>query len=464
MKNVVCYSVCMLLISFICVSAEEIHPGDYTVGSISKGEVDTYFFDADAGEYVSVLIGEITDYGGFSPQIEFFDPDGTRTSVYGTQSASINAAKIKKSGSCMIIVHSYNWVSEGIYALSVIKNPGTDVNDIDDDPVAIMPGELKSGYIDVGDLDGYTFEAAAGDVVTILMSETGDYGGFDPRVELIEPDGTRTYYSLSSRTSADFIDAKKISKAGTCMIIAREYNGYQTGTYNLSMVKTASTDLSEPVNSPVLLTAGQLATGVIEKGQLNGYTFNASAGDIITILMGEMIDCYGFSPQLDLIEPNGTRAYFTGSESAVINAKKLSETGTYMLIARSSSGYAEGMYGLTMLNNSNTLENDSQDSAVAIKSGDVKNGSISKGDLDAYIFQADAGDAVNIVMSEVGDNGDFDPQVELVEPDGTLTSVWNAGSAELNKTLSKAGTYMIIARERQGNQEGTYTLKLNIVK
>lgn len=464
MKSVVCYSVCMLLISCVCASAAEIKPGDYTVGSITKGEVDTYFFDAGAGECVSVQIGEVTDYGGFSPQIEFFEPDGTRTSVYGAQSAAINAKMIKQSGSCMIIVHSYNWLSEGIYALNVIKNPGTDVNDIDDDPVAITPGELKSGYIDVGDLDGYTFEAAAGDIVTILMSETGDCGGFDPRVELIEPDGTRTYYSTSSRSSADFIDAKKINQAGTCMIIAREYNGYQTGYYNLSIVKSPGTDANGSDNKIISLTAGQLQTGSIAKGQLNGYTFNASAGDVITVLMGKMIDYYGFSPQLDLIEPNGTRTYYTGAEAALINAKKLTETGKYMLIARSSTGCAEGMYGLTMLNKSSTLENDSQDSAVAIISGDVKTGGISKGDLDAYIFQADAGDVVNIVMSEVSDNGDFDPQVELVEPDGTLTSVWNAGSAELNKTLSKTGTYMIIARERQGNQEGTYTLKLNIAK
>jgi hypothetical protein len=110
------------------------------------------------------------------------------------------------------------------------------VNDPEDDPVPIRPGEYKTGYIAEGDLDGYTFYANAGDFVTILMGEVNDpTGNFRPQVELIEPDGSRTW--RASGVFSATIDVQKIEQSGMCTIIARELLGVGTAMYALNMIR-----------------------------------------------------------------------------------------------------------------------------------------------------------------------------------------------------------------------------------
>jgi trimeric autotransporter adhesin len=461
MKRYILYSICMILVFSACVSAETILPGEYKTGSISVGGVYTYIFSANAGDTVTILMGEISDFGNFTPKIELIEPDGTNTSAYGVNAAVINAKKIKSSGSCVIVAHDSGWLAVGTYGLSLMKNPGTDVNDPEDSSVPILPGEYKTGKIDIGDLDGYTFYANAGDIVTICMGETVDYGGFDPQVELIEPDGTRTSVSGTTSTTFVAINAKKINTSGNCLIIAREKDGYQTGLYGLSMVKKPGTGEAIPDNNAITILPGEYKTGCIDKGSLDGYTFDANAGDVVTVLMGKVADYGGFAPQVEIIEPNGVRTYVTGTDSAAINAKKITQSGKYMIIARSNNGSYAGTYGLSMVKNPGTFVNDIEDSTVAILPGENKTGYINYGDLDGYSFHADAGDVVSIIMQKVIDFGGFDPQVELIEPDGTRTSASGTSSATIsNKTISLSGNCLIIAREKEGNQTGSYNLSM----
>ena len=445
------------------VCADEILPGEYKTGSIAGIlKMDFYTFDANAGDVVTILMGKITDYGGFNPMIELIEPSGTNILAYnsGSQVAVINAKQLAQSGTYTIVAHGEGWVSSGKYGLSLIKNPGTIVNDPEDDSVQILSGEYKIGFIDKGDLDGYTFDANAGDFVTILMSEIGDKGGFEPQVELIEPNGTRTStYGTNSTT----IINKKINQFGTYTIIAREKDGYQRGFYGLSMLKNPSTDVNDPGDDIASILPGEYKTGLIDKGDLDGYTFDANAEDIVSILMGTVTDYSNgsFSPQVESIEPDGIRTYASGS----INAKKLRLSGRYLIITRASNGYSTAEYSLSLIKNPGLVINDPEDDSVPITPLGYKSGYIAKGDLDGYIFNANAGDIVTIVMSEDGDNGDFEPKVELIGPDGTRT-VGSGGysystSSSINaKTINISGSYLIITREYNDTDEGTYILTL----
>ena len=132
----------MILAGYIC--AEEIKPGEYISGVITGGKGDALTFNANAGDVVSVLMGDINDdYSGsnifgFYPQVELIEPNGVRTWEWGYNSAAINAKKISQSGPHMIIAREYHGNRSGAYGLSMIKNPGTDVNDPEDDPVPIL--------------------------------------------------------------------------------------------------------------------------------------------------------------------------------------------------------------------------------------------------------------------------------------------------------------------------------------
>ncbi len=256
MNKTTLHLVGILLIFSASVCADEIKPGEYKTGCLRQGESKSYTFDADAGDVVTILIGDVNDpfprsaASGFWPRVELIEPNGVRTWEWGYDSAEINTKEIAESGTYLIIASEHKGTVAGCYGLSMVKNPGTYVNDPEDDPVPILPDDYKSGYIAEGDLDGYAFYANAGDVVTILMSDINDpfpvsmASGFWPQVELIEPDGTRT---MSWGYDAAEINAKVINTSGTCLIIAREHKGNIACQYGLTMQR-----LSRPSGIPTI--------------------------------------------------------------------------------------------------------------------------------------------------------------------------------------------------------------------
>jgi hypothetical protein len=270
MKKVTQHSIIMFMVFFACVCApaEEIRPGEYKTATLAPGESDSFTFNAHKGDVVSILMGGITSTGyakDFCPRVELIEPNGVWTWTTGTLSASIDAKKISESGTCLIIARESKGNVAGSYGLSMVKNPGTDVNDPEDPPVPIVSGEYKSGYIDVGDLDGYSFYANRGDVVSILMGDVNDPGdgywaGFCPQVELIEPNGARTFdYGTLSAS----IEAKTISQSGPHLIIARESKGNTACKYGLSMSL-----LSRAVGTPTISALSDEPDPVFQGGTL----------------------------------------------------------------------------------------------------------------------------------------------------------------------------------------------------
>ena len=355
MKKLAFYSITMVLIFSACVCAEEIpiRPGQYYHGTIVRGDPNVYTFSANVGELVTVLMGEVGDNTNFYPQVELYEPDWTRTVAYGDYSATINAKKINLCGTHRIIAGDRSGNGTGEYGLTMIKSPATNVNEPEDGPVPTLPGEYKSGYIDAGDLDVYTFYADAGDSVTVRMGEVGDIASFYPRFELTEPDGTRT--NASGNDYSAMINAKKITQSGICMIIARDLYGHRGGRYGLSMIKIPGTTTNDPEDDPV----GILQTkewpftkhknGYIAEGDLDAYSFYANAGDLVTLTMQEVVANSPLYPRFELTEPNGTRTDGSGGDdSATIKDKKITESGIYMIIVRDLYGHRGGEYDLTL--------------------------------------------------------------------------------------------------------------------
>ena len=58
MKKLAIYSISVVFIFSVCVRAEEIQPGEYKTGYIGVDQNDTYTFYANAGDVVTILMGE----------------------------------------------------------------------------------------------------------------------------------------------------------------------------------------------------------------------------------------------------------------------------------------------------------------------------------------------------------------------------------------------------------------------
>lgn len=239
MKKNTLHSIGILLIVAGYVAAEGIEPGEYRRGELRPGQIRAYFCDFHRNDVVSILVGDVNDTSpwgdGSIPQVQLVEPNGVATSDHGNDSAVINAKIVSESGTHMIVVSEWHGNRALRYGLSMIKNPGTHVNDPEDSPVPILNNDYKEGYIAEGDMDGNTFIPNKGDVVRISMGDVNDTSpwgdAFIPQVELIGPNGDRTFHYGNHSARID----KVISESGPHMIIAREYRGNRTGRYGLSM-------------------------------------------------------------------------------------------------------------------------------------------------------------------------------------------------------------------------------------
>ena len=163
-----------------------IMPGEYKTGEIQPSEQDAYALSANAGDVLTIFVGVAS--GSLDPQVELHAPDGTVVSTnWGSSSAVIEAVKVTVTGTYLILVRDHYGQYAGAYGLTVITNPGP--NPADEDASEIAAGEYKTADITVGDMDVYSYQAKAGDVLTIFVGVVS--GNLDPQVELHSPDGGR---------------------------------------------------------------------------------------------------------------------------------------------------------------------------------------------------------------------------------------------------------------------------------
>ena len=90
------------------------------------------------------------------------------------------------------------------------------------------------------------------------------------------------------------------------------------------------------------LTNGAMHTGTIDRGDLDVWTFNATAGDRIAVHIGEITDTNGsFGPWIRLWSPTGaTLGDTSGVAADVIDDIVAPVTGTYLvLVASYDSGF-----------------------------------------------------------------------------------------------------------------------------
>jgi len=309
---------------------------------------------------------------------------------------------------------------------------------------SISIGQTVSGSLAVGEEDNYTFSSGAGNRVIIRMTQTSDTF-LSPQLHLYSPDGTELNSSWHG-WSAEII-SDPLPTTGTYTILASDFFGDDSGEYNLTLERL------NPGSGPSI-SFGQTVSGNLVVGDLDTYTFSATAGNRVIIRMSQTSDTF-LSPQLRLYSPDGTELNSSWHGwSAEIISDLLPTTGTYTILASDFLGDDPGEYNLT-------LERLNPGSGPSISFGQTVSGNLVVGGLDTYTFSATAGNRVIIRMSQTSDIF-LTPQIRLYSPDGTeLNSSWHGWSAEIiSDPLPTTGTYTILASDFLGDDPGEYDLTL----
>jgi hypothetical protein len=209
-----------------------------------------------------------------------------------------------------------------------------------------------------------------------------------------------------------------------------------------------------PAAAQVPLGFGETVCETISlPGEVDVYTVDASAGDVILVRMVASANVF-MNPKVEVYDPGGTEiASVIGAYLAEIFSLEITTSGTHTILAMDEDTHT-GDYCLHV----QRLNNPGQ--AMSIAFGQVLCETIGPiSETDAYTFEASAGDLVFIRMVAIA-NVFMDPLIRVYDPNGQfLVAASAAYSAEIGSLqITASGRYTILALDTLGDHGGDYCI------
>ena len=446
--------------------------GGLHTGQILQGDLDVWTFTAVPGERIAVHIGEVTDANDFRPWIRVWAPNGaTLGSASGTDAAALSDLIAPVTGTYLVLVASFDtgFDGTGTYRLSMTKTVGAITVSSGDQGGPLTNGALHTGEIVQGDLDVWTFAATAGQRIGVHIGEIAQTDDFRPWIRVWAPNGATL--GSASGTDAAVLSDLIAPVTGTYLVLVASFDsGFDgTGTYRLTMTKTPGPITVSVADQGGPLTNGALHTGEILQGDLDVWTFDATAGQRIGVHIGEITDTDDFRPWIRVWAPNGaTLGSASGTDAAVLSDLIAPVTGTYLvLVASFDTGFdGTGTYRLTMTKTPGPITVAVADQGGPLINGALHTGEILQGDLDVWTFDATAGQRIGVHIGEITDSDDFRPWIRVWAPNGaTLGSASGTDAAVLSDLIAPVtGTYLVFVASFDTGFDGAGTYRLTMTK
>ncbi|MFQ6100623.1 MAG: PPC domain-containing protein [Anaerolineae bacterium] len=314
-----------------------IQPGEMVEGTLPLGGVDIWYFEVEAGRYVTIRLDAV-DPDALDTYLEIYDEDEVWITEDDDGGEGTNSliAEFPIGSSGTYYIHALTYSGEGDYTLNL---------EITEEPSGGGPikyGGTVEGVLAEGVQHEWVFDGEEGNVVNIAMNAVGEE--LDCYLELYGPDGLLlTDDDDSGEEFNALIEYYELPTDGTYRIVARGGLFGAAGAYELTLEQT------ETVVEGVL-AYGETAKVTLEPGTRHHWLFEGEEGDVITISMtGVTEDMDTF---LELFAPDGVRVMTDddggGDSNAEISEFELPLSGTYRIIARGYDDEDVGEYELTL--------------------------------------------------------------------------------------------------------------------
>ncbi len=447
---------------------------------IDVGDVDVWNFTANAGEYIVVRSGRITNISGnqgFTPWLRLYGPDGALLSSDGrSYLATEVATRATNSGTFTVVVTDGGNYPDGAGTcrLTLTKTGSPIVIGNQDEGGSMTNGLMHVAAIDTGDLDVWNFIANAGQSIVVRAGEvtsTGGTQGFTPGLRLFGPDGALLDSDGGGYTATEvFIRA---TNSGMFSLVVGDGGNYTDGdgTYRLTLAKTGSDVWVSPQDEGGAMTNDVMHLGSIDTGDLDLWRFTANAGDSIVVRAGE-ISTQGFTPGLRLFGPDGALLDSDGSGYPATEVTvRATNSGTFMVVVVDGGSYPDGVgtYRLTLGKTDSAIVVSTQDEGGPLTNGWMHVASIDTGDLDVWNFTADAGESIVVRAGRItntGGNQGFTPWLRLYGPDGARLDGDGSSytATEVTVRATNSGTFVVMVADGGNYPDGVGTYRLKLAK
>ena len=405
--------------------------GELTNGSIDViSELDVFSFDGNAGDMVNI---RLSNASRIESRLDLFAPNGSLTPLLSEVSGLLEF-ELPEDGTYVGRIYDQGNGELGSYTFGMDwSHPAGKQCST---PTPLSCGEVLSTSIDsLGELDLYSFDGEAGDVVTLRMTNNSSV---ESRFDLFAP---------SSRTTPIIQEA-----AGFRDVLLAETGTYTVRVYDLTLNETGEYFLSLDWVHPLArhcgpideLNCGRPVDETIERfGEVDYFSFRGSTGEVLAL----DLDNTPGSPvgaTLDVFGPGGSATpILQGSKEAVqINL----EEGDYLLRVYDDGFPETGGYEMSV----------ECQGEVSLTCGETVDSSIDVlAEVDIYTFEALAGE---VVLINLTDTGDIDARFDLFLPSdlGNPVLLEIGGSQPL--LITEDGTHLLWVYDRSDNETGSYTL------
>ena len=201
---------------------------------------------------------------------------------------------------------------------------------------------------------------------------------------------------------------------------------------------------------PSTITFGEVYQCSIDTpAEVDMFTFSGAINDVIRV---KIVETGGsLAVKASITRPNGSTLCGPTTDDE-FNCQ-LDGTGTYRLVIQDNNGTNTGSYSF-----STQRLNDPVGCGTIGFGSPATTGSIDLiNEFDCYTFEASTNDILRLKVIETG--GTLYLTQEIVDPDG-ITECTENYYGEYNCTLNKTGTFMLLLRDSDGSNTGSYSIYL----
>lgn len=418
--------------------------GGSHAGRVELGDLDSYTFPMQAGQSFLLRLADLAQ-GALYPQLLLYAPNGAYLAYHNASTVAVLSGTAAFTGTYTVVVLDGNTTHYGTgdYMLHFVRAPGANEGG------ALPNGTTVHDTIELGDLDSYTFSIQAGESFLLRVADLAQ-GALYPQLNLYAPDGSYLDYD-NSGTVAALSGTAAFSGIYTVVVLDGNSLHHGTGAYTLEFVRAPG------ANEGGALPSGGVLRGRIDLGDLDSYTFTASAGEGFQVRVADLA-LGGFYPQLSLYAPNGSFLSYDSSGAVAALSGTAAWTGTYTVVVSDGNSLRAGSgdYDLHFVRTPGASEHG------FLLDGVLVNQDISLGDLDSYSFLARAGQTASFTLTDLA-VGSLYPLLALYEPDGSYRTYRSSGTTvTLAVTILRDGIHTVVVTDGNSLRQGTgpYSLLL----
>jgi YD repeat-containing protein len=429
-----------------------------TTPPLRPGQIDTYKFDAQAGDVLSFRLLRTASSGAIDTNTYFV------LAIYGPNAHALNADPITNRLTLVQIYNpvTYTMSTSGTLTLLVFEPSGgrggnyyisiTKLNGGCGGSALSCGGIQDSQLISPLASNSYSLTANQSDVWQLRVARAANTGTFSPFVEVYDATGTRIGSAGPAAASGHAMSVTNVTipATGTYTVFVSGPLDGSTGGYTLTTTRLNKPCAEQPLGCSSIVDGS--VTGVLRSRM---YSLTASAGDTYLIRLLQPDPSSLFRPRVDIYDPNGGQVQFLNTSDTARTTFTIPSDGVYaVLVTDSYDATQSGSFSLGMLRLNRPCN------GTVLNCGAPTAGSLTRS-LDAGVFSytAAAGESFSVRMLPTGG---VLPSLEIYDSQGIRTGQSLAGAfTGVDVVAPGAGSYTIIAADNSKTPgTGTFTLDL----